>query len=132
MNRGRARRARLAYAQTGDIDLVHGMLQTRFETFLRTDLGLSEALVQEVVARGWGLAGVRQGDAIIATKIPKSGYLLAYLDEPDPALRRSYYCHCPRCGTRSGWDRRSRPPAAIAGRVTTGTSGRRSWRGRSR
>jgi hypothetical protein len=48
------------------------------------------------VQRGWGLAGIRQGNTIIAIKIPKSGNLLAYMREPDPAVRRRMYCHCPR------------------------------------
>jgi hypothetical protein len=39
---------------------------------------------------------VRQGDTIIATKIPKSGFLVEYMHEPDPDVRRQYYCHCPR------------------------------------
>ncbi len=53
-------------------------------------------MVADVVARGWGSAGVREGNTIIATKIPKSGYLRQYLEEDDPDRRRAYYCHCPR------------------------------------
>ena len=34
--------------------------------------------------RGWGLAGNRQGKPIVATKIPKSGYLAEYMQETDP------------------------------------------------
>ena len=37
-----------------------------------------------------------QADAIIATKIPKSGYLGEYLAERDPDKKRALYCHCPR------------------------------------
>jgi hypothetical protein len=36
------------------------------------------------------------GDTIIATKIPKSGYLVEYMRETDPKTKRQYYCHCPR------------------------------------
>jgi predicted hydrocarbon binding protein len=48
------------------------------------------------VSRGWGLAGVRAGDNIVATKIPKSGFLVEYMNETDPERKRQYYCHCPR------------------------------------
>jgi hypothetical protein len=88
--------AKRAYRASGDIDLVHRILQEQFESFLRGPLELDEGLVTEIVARGWGLAGIRQGDAIIATKIPKSGYLVDYMNEPDPQKRRQLYCHCPR------------------------------------
>jgi len=90
------KKARQAWEATGDLDLVHGMLQERFESFLEHALQLDEALIQEIVARGWGLAGVRQGATIIATKIPKSGYLVEYMRETDPEVKRRYYCHCPR------------------------------------
>ncbi len=88
--------ARQAWETTGDLDLVHGMLQARFESFLENGLHLDEALIQEIVARGWGMAGLRQGNTIIATKIPKSGFLVEYMQETDPEARRRYYCHCPR------------------------------------
>jgi hypothetical protein len=88
--------ARQAYEETGDLSLVHGMLQAQFEVFLRDSLELPEEYVELVVSRGWGLAGILDGSRILATKIPKSGYLLDYLQEPDPERRRQYYCHCPR------------------------------------
>jgi len=50
----------------------------------------------DVVSNGWGSAGVRVGDTIVATKIPKSGYLIQYMNEPDPEKKRALYCHCPR------------------------------------
>ena len=87
---------RQAYVETKDLDLVHGMLQQRFESFLEQVLQLDGELIAEVIRRGWGLAGVRQGNTIIATKIPKSGFLVEYMQETDPELRRQYYCHCPR------------------------------------
>lgn len=90
------KKARQAWEATGDLDLVHGMLQARFKSFLVNVLQLDEALIQEIVARGWGLAGVRQGATIIATKIPKSGYLVEYMRETDPEVKRRFYCHCPR------------------------------------
>lgn len=87
---------RKEYEVSKDIDLVHRMLQERFESFLRETLNLEEELVVQVVQKGWGLAGVLSDDRIIATKIPKSGYLVEYLKEADPGRRRQIYCHCPR------------------------------------
>lgn len=88
---------RQAYEACGDHGVAQRMLQERFETFLRDTLQLDEPLVEQVVSRGWGLAGVRQGErTVLATKIPKSGYLVEYMQEPDPAKRRQLYCHCPR------------------------------------
>lgn len=88
--------ARKVFAETADVDRVHRMLQEQFESFLRDTLKLEEDLVEEVVRRGWGSAGVKEGNTIIATKIPKSGYLVAYMRETDPEKKRQYYCHCPR------------------------------------
>jgi predicted hydrocarbon binding protein len=87
---------RRVYAETGDLERVHDMLQAHFEGFLRDTLQLDEATVAEVVGRGWGLGGVKQGNTIIATKIPKSGFLVQYMNESDPEKRRAIYCHCPR------------------------------------
>jgi hypothetical protein len=87
---------RKEYEATGDIDVAHQMLQAQFESFLKDSLKLSGELIQEIVRRGWGSAGVRKGDTIIATKIPKSGHLVEYMEETDPERKRQYYCHCPR------------------------------------
>jgi hypothetical protein len=87
---------RACYARTGDADLAHQMLQARFEAFLREVLELDTTMVDEVVRRGWGLAGIKEGNRITATKIPKSGNLAAYLQEQDAERRRQLYCHCPR------------------------------------
>ena len=85
-----------AYQASGNIDLVLSMLQEKLETFLRDNLELKEKLIEVIVRRGWGLAGVREGNRIIATKIPKSGFLREYFNEADPLEKRRYYCHCPR------------------------------------
>lgn len=84
------------YAATKDIDRVHGMLQEQFESFLKDSMHVSEEMLAEIVGRGWGSAGIRQGNTIVATKIPKSGHLIEYMNETDPVIRRQYYCHCPR------------------------------------
>ena len=87
---------RASFARTEDADLAHEMLQARFETFLREVLELDPSLADEVVRRGWGLAGIKEGSRITATKIPKSGNLVAYLRETDADRKRQLYCHCPR------------------------------------
>jgi predicted hydrocarbon binding protein len=90
------REIRLAYEETKDSDLAHRMLQEKFESFLRDTLSLNDDTVAEIVSRGWGVAGIKNGHEIIAIKIPKSGYLKEYMEEADPATKREYYCHCPR------------------------------------
>ncbi|MGB2963999.1 MAG: hypothetical protein WBB69_08435 [Anaerolineales bacterium] len=84
------------YQASGNIDLVVSMLGDKFELFLRESLELEEELIEAIVRLGWGLAGVRKGNTIIATKIPKSGFLEQYFNEADPLEKRRYYCHCPR------------------------------------
>jgi hypothetical protein len=85
-----------AYSKTKDIGVAHKMLKDKFASFLKTSLGLKDDLVREILNRGWGLAGVRRGNTIIATKIPKSGNLVEYLKETDREKRWALYCHCPR------------------------------------
>ncbi|MFC2055805.1 hypothetical protein ACFLV7_16150 [Chloroflexota bacterium] len=87
---------REAYESSGDIDLAHRMLQEKFEEFLRNVIHLSDEHFEAVFSRGWGLAGIKEGNTITATKIPKSGLLSQYLDESDSQEKREYYCHCPR------------------------------------
>ena len=87
---------RKAYEATGDAALAHRMLREQFEAFLKDALALSAELVEEIVRRGWGAAGVMKGHTIIATKIPKSGNLVEYMKETDPERKRQLYCHCPR------------------------------------
>ena len=87
---------RNAYETTRDVDLAHRMLQERFEAFLKNSLKLREELIKEIVTRGWGVAGVKKGNAIIATKIPKGSNLVQYMEETDREKKRQYYCHCPR------------------------------------
>jgi hypothetical protein len=84
------------FAETQDLDRAHRMLQAQFEAFLEDTLQLSDQLVQEIVTRGWGAAGVKEGNTIFATKIPKSGFLVEYMNETDPEKKRQHYCHCPR------------------------------------
>ena len=87
---------RQQYEATRDIGLAHQMLQKRFESLLRGVLQLSDELTEDILRRGWGVAGIRQGNTIIAAKIPKSGCLIEYMKETDPEKKRQLYCHCPR------------------------------------
>ena len=87
---------RKRYESTGNIDQVVGMLQEKFVSFLRNGLNLSDGIIADIVGRGWGIAGRRDGDRIIATKIPKSAHVEEYLKEADEAKKRAIYCHCPR------------------------------------
>ena len=87
---------RQVYSETKDLDRVHQMLQEQFESFLENTLQLDDEMITEIVQRGWGAAGVKKGSTIIATKIPKSGFLVEYMNETDPHKKRQYYCHCPR------------------------------------
>ena len=88
--------ARELYERTGDIQAAIDQLQAQFESFLTDGLRLPAVHLERIKALGWGLAGRLEGDTIVATKIPKSGYLLEYMQEPDPGRRRELYCHCPR------------------------------------
>lgn len=81
---------------TKDTDLAHQMLQEQFESFLKESLKLSDELIENIVGRGWGSAGIKEGRTVIATKIPKSGYIIEYMNETDPVKKRQHYCHCPR------------------------------------
>jgi len=82
--------------ETKDLDLAHQMLQEKFENFLKNNLKLNEEYFNFIVNRGWGLAGVKKENKIIAIKIPKSGYLIEYMKESDPDKKKAHYCHCPR------------------------------------
>ncbi len=88
---------RQAYAAGGGLYGAHAMLQEKFEKFLRDGLKLEDELIRQILASGMGLAGIIADDhTIIATKIPKSNYLVEYFRESDSEKRRQYYCHCPR------------------------------------
>ena len=84
------------YAQTKDLKLAHQKLQEQFLRFLKNDMQLDSDMITEILSKGWGLAGILDGNRIFATKIPKSGFLKDYMAETDPDKKRQLYCHCPR------------------------------------
>jgi hypothetical protein len=87
---------RQTYERSHEVADAHKMLQKDFETFLRNTLQMKDEMIADVVDRGWGVAGNHRENTIIATKIPKSGNLVSYLQEPDHERKRHLYCHCPR------------------------------------
>jgi len=84
------------YEEAKDIDLVHQKLLEKFISFLKDPLKLDDELIKDIINRGWGLSGVKKGNTIITTKIPKSDYPTQYMKEKDPEKKRALYCHCPR------------------------------------
>ena len=84
------------YEETKDIKLVHHMLQEKFEYFLKNTLKLNEEYFNFIVSKGWGLAGIIGENKIIATKIPKSEFLIEYMRESNYEKKKALYCHCPR------------------------------------
>jgi hypothetical protein len=104
-----------AHAKAKDIGVAHRMLTDKYVSFLKNDLRLEDDLVEEIMNRGWGLAGVREGNTIIATKIPKSGNLVEYLKETDREKRRALYCHCPRIREAIGSNKKISPTYCYCG-----------------
>jgi len=86
---------RALYAETRDVNRCIETLQTQFLRMLEAVPELDDEAVAEIVRRGWGMAGVRNGDVITATKIPSRANINAYFRESDPEKRRKLYCHCP-------------------------------------
>ena len=85
-----------AFEETGDIAVPHQMLQIQFENFLVNVLNLDQDTIAMIVEKGWGAAGILNGNTITAIKIPQSGNLREYLSADDPLRKRQLYCHCPR------------------------------------
>ena len=81
------------YAETKDLDLVHRMLQERLLSTTRAFLELDEEQRNDIKRIGWGVAGLRNGDTIIATKMPFEFH--EYFEAATPEERRYRYCHCP-------------------------------------
>ena len=84
------------YEETGNIDLVLEKMQIKFEKFIRDALQLEDKYVQEIIRRKMGFAGIREGNKIIATKIPKSAFIKQWFEESDSSKKRALFCHCPR------------------------------------
>jgi len=94
--KGELQDIRKKYEENKDLELMHQMLQDKFESFLKDTLKLNEDDFNFVINQGWGLAGVKKENRIVATKIPKSEFLIGYMKESDLEKKRALYCHCPR------------------------------------
>lgn len=82
------------YEMTKSIDRAHKELEAMFKTDIKQYKQLTIDQVQDIIDRGWGLAGVMVNGDIIATKIPSQFH--EYFAESDPIKQAYYYCHCPR------------------------------------
>lgn len=88
---------RKSYKKTKDINIAHKMLQEQFENLLHNpSLDLSNTIIDDIIEKGWGSAGIIQANKVRATKIPKSGFIIDYYKTNDPEKKRQIYCHCPR------------------------------------
>jgi hypothetical protein len=82
------------YSETKDLHATHQKLQEYFRNFIQKHKNLSDEQVNDLITKGWGMAGIFNGQQIIATKIPK--HFHEYFQESDPQKKRGLYCHCPR------------------------------------
>lgn len=87
---------RAAFRKNGDFSEAIDLLREQFVESMRNGMHLDMEVVDKLLEMGMGVAGVLDGDRIIAIKIPKSGNLRKWLSEKNPQERRKIYCHCPR------------------------------------
>jgi len=87
---------KVVYQKTKDIKVAHMMLQQKFEALLKDTLKIDNELITTILNKGMGSAGVLNGNMIIATKIPKSGFIPQYFQATNLDEKRALYCHCPR------------------------------------
>jgi len=88
------RNAKDVYDRTGSIELTRDQLEIDFRKDIKFYKSLTDQQVEEIVQKGWGLAGIYDGGKIIATKIPS--FFHEYFEETDEVTKKYYYCHCPR------------------------------------
>lgn len=84
------------FQQSKDLKSTHFILQQQFREFIKPYKNLTDEMVDELLAKGWGVAGVLdiEKNQITATKIPKAFH--EYFAEIDSQIKRHHYCHCPR------------------------------------
>jgi len=85
-----------AFRVSGSFPEAQALLNEQFTVTMRDGLGIPVDVINKLLADGMGPAGILEESRLIATKIPKSGYLMEWLSETDPEVRRKLYCHCPR------------------------------------
>jgi len=85
---------RAMYEETSDLDAVHKLLQDMFVSDLREGLKLDDHIINKILNWKMGVAGVKSGSKIVATKLPFE--LKEYLEATDAQEKRYHYRHCPR------------------------------------
>ena len=82
------------FDKTKSISKARVILEKLFKLDIKFYKNLTDEQVDDIIEKGWGLAGVCIQDKIIATKIPAMFH--EYFNETDPVKKKYYYCHCPR------------------------------------
>jgi hypothetical protein len=82
------------YMNTGDLRLVHKTLESNFKREIKEYKDLTDDQVDMIIEKGWGAAGVLDGNTIIAIKIPKEFH--KYFEATTKEEKNYCYCHCPR------------------------------------
>jgi len=82
------------YHKTKSIHKARVALEQLFKNDIKKYKKMSDEQLDDVISKGWGAAGIMQGDDIIATKIPSMFH--EYFAETDTKKKKFYYCHCPR------------------------------------
>lgn len=82
------------YAKTRDIDMVHKLLQENFEKEIKIYKNLNDEQLRMIIDKGWGVAGIKEGNIIYATKIPSRFH--EYFQSTNEKEKRYNYCHCPK------------------------------------
>lgn len=86
--------AKAEYSKTKSISESRKVLEDAFKVDIKFYKNLSNEQVDDIISKGWGLAGVYNDGKIIATKIPSMFH--EYFNETDEIKKKYYYCHCPR------------------------------------
>ena len=84
---------KMHFNTTKDIVSTHKLLENEFRRSIKVQKNLNDEEVDQILKRGWGVAGILYDNYIIATKIPKEFH--KYFHETDPQKKRKLYCHCP-------------------------------------
>ena len=92
--RQRLQPVREVFSASKDLGRAHARLEELFVSDLRNVVKLPEERIQDLLGRGWGMAGRLQGETVIAIKMPFD--LAGYFEAEDEIERRYAYCHCPR------------------------------------
>ncbi len=82
------------YENTNDLKLVHKTFESNFKREIKEYKNLTDDQVEMIIEKGWGSAGVLDGNTIIATKIPKE--FQKYFETCSREEKNYFYCHCPR------------------------------------